>query len=147
MTFLETSPAISDFDISAIESDLGVIFPNDFRAHYLSANGGYPEADIYKWSDGSLTTINTFFSIMYEGFTSLEKTYKNLILSEKYLPIGIIPFCTDDGGNFFCISCRERDYGYVYYCNNDNYNMLNNEDSLIKIEENFASFLENISRT
>lgn len=98
---IETSQAITLSDIENVAKKLDLVFPDDFKEHYLLYNGGYPEKDTYSWSNGEKTTINTFFSIKYDGFGILEEVYESLILSENYLSKGIVPFATDDGGNFF----------------------------------------------
>lgn len=143
--FIEISSPLTIHDLNQIEQEINVSFPNEFKEHYLVYNGGYPEQDTYKWNDGSSTTINTFSSIKYSGYSNLEESYKDLVLAKKYLPIGIIPFATDDGGNFFCISARTNDYGYVYYCNNDHYNIENKEECLILIEKSFNDFIQKLS--
>ncbi len=144
MIFLETSGLLTKADIEELEKELGFELPEMFKEHYISYNGGYPENDKYKSKDCRTTTINTFSSIKYEGFSRLEEVYKNLIIDELYLPMGIIPFATDDGGNFFCISARKNDYGFIYYCNNDHYNIENKEECLTLIEKNFKAFIENL---
>lgn len=145
MIFSETSPAVNKADIEQIEKDLGIVFPNDFVRHYLQHNGGYPEADTYKWHNGESTTVNTFYSLKYEGFGKIEDTYENLVLAEKYLPSGLVVFATDDGGNFFCVSVREEDYGKVYYFNNDHYDVIKPEAALTLLEDAFADFIAHLS--
>jgi SMI1 / KNR4 family (SUKH-1) len=145
MNFLETSPQLSRADISEIEKDLSIVFPNDFVSHYLKYNGGYPEGDNYSWKTGGTTTVNTFCSLKYEGFGNLENTYKNLALLENYFPLGIIAFAVDDGGNFFCISVRKKDFGKVYYLNNDHYEVGAEESALTFLENTFTDFLDGLS--
>lgn len=144
MVFLETSPALNQSEIEEAERKMSVIFPDEFKKHYLEYNGGYPEKDIYVWSDGGRTTINTFSSIKYDGFQNLENSYRNLTVLEQYLPVGVIPFATDDGGNFFCISAREKDYGNIYYCNNDDYNTEDKEECLTKLGDSFRAFVDGL---
>lgn len=145
MSFLETSQAVSKADIAQIEKDLGIVFPNDFVLHYLQYNGGYPKADTFKWPNGESTTVNTFYSLKYEGFGKIEDTYKNLVLTEKYLPLGLVVFAIDDGGNFFCVSVREKDYGKVYYFNNDHFDATKPEAALTLLEDGFADFIAHLS--
>lgn len=142
---IETSQAITLSDIENVAKKLDLVFPDDFKEHYLLYNGGYPEKDTYSWSNGEKTTINTFFSIKYDGFDILEKVYESLILSKNYLSKGIVPFATDDGGNFFCISCTRKSLGEVFYCDNNHYNVNNKDECLIQIENSFTDFLNNIS--
>ena len=144
MNFIETSKALDEADIFNVEKVLGFELPSEFKEHYLEYNGGYPESDRSNWKDGSTTTINTFASIKYDGFSHLEKVYKNLAIEELYLPEKILPFATDDGGNLFCISAREKDYGCIYYCNNDHYNVNHKEECLTLVDKSFKGFIANL---
>jgi hypothetical protein len=74
----------------------------------------------------------------------LELTYKNLVIEEKYLPKEILPFAIDDGGNFFCISLRNSDYNYIYHCNNDHYNINDNEEHLTLLADTFKKFIDKL---
>lgn len=93
MIFLETSTAVNKADIEQIEMNLGIVFPNDFVLHYLQYNGGYPQADTYKWPNGESTTVNTFYSLKNEGFW---KNRRHLPESRAYREssaTGISGFC------------------------------------------------------
>jgi len=147
MKFFETSTSLKSEDFEEIEQALNIDLPIEFKEHYLNYNGGYPENDIYTWANGGKTTINAFASLKYPSLgISLEDTYRDLVLLEKYLPIGIVPFATDDGGNFFCISVRDKDFGAIYYCNNDHYNIKNKEECLSAIDKSFKHFINNLSK-
>ena len=147
MIFLETSEQLQAADIKTVEATFNIRLPIDFTKHYLEFNGGYPEKADFTWQNNQGTTrINCFFSIKHEGFNSLESTYQQLVIDEEYLPIGIVPFAADDGGNFFCISARKGDYDCVYYCNNDHYEMRENEgDYLELLTSSFNGFLSNLN--
>jgi hypothetical protein len=144
MNFLETSQFLSAEELSKAADSLQLVFPKEFSELYLRFNGGYPEHDTFLWKTGEQTTINTFSSIKYKGFDCLEETYRDLVMVEKYLPVGIIPFATDDGGNFFCISARLYDNGSVYYCNNDHYDLQNKESCLTHVDDSYLHFVENL---
>jgi|SRR5450432_1666277 len=96
MKILETSQTLNRADISEIEKELSIVFPDDFIAHYLRYNGGYPESDTYDWRDEGATTVNTFLSLKYNGCGNLENTCRNLALLENYFPRGIVAFALDD---------------------------------------------------
>jgi len=144
MKFLETSDPIQLEDLIVIEKELKIKFPDKFKEHYLKYNGGYPEKRFFVWEKNVTTRINTFFTIKHEDLGSLESTYKDLVILEKYLPEGIVPFACDDGGNFFCISLRNRDYDHVYYCDNNHYNVIDNEEYLTLLTNSFNDFLKEL---
>ena len=146
MIFFQTSQSLTDEDLNKIENDFKFELPKEFKDHYLKYNGGYPEKDAFIWNTGERTTLNTFFSIKYPGFISLESTYQSLVLDEKILPGSIIPFATDDGGNFFCISAKETTYGSIYYYNHEHYNEQNKEEALTLINKSFNEFLNALDK-
>jgi|SRR5471030_1196794 cell wall assembly regulator SMI1 len=145
MQFLETSKPLQLADLQEVENEFGICFPLEFKEHYLKHNGGYPEKDKFKWESDGITRINTFFSIKHTGFVSLESVYRQFVIDEQYLPIGIVPFASDDGGNDFCISVREADYNCVYYCNHDHYEIRDRENYLELLTRNFSLFLNNLT--
>lgn len=145
MNFLETSQALNREDIAKVENELDILFPKDFVSHYLEYNGGYPEYDQYTWPDEGTTRVNSFFPIKYDKFGKIETVYHDLVIIEKYLPKGVVPFATDDGGNFFCISTRDKDYGNVYYVNNDNYDPNDVDSAFSILEASFKQFLDKLS--
>lgn len=144
MNFLQTSEPINGGDITNIERTLGLQFPDDFKEHYLTYNGGYPENDSFVWPDGGIIRVNSFSSMKHEGYVSLEDTYNRLVLFESYLPACIVPFAFDDGGNMYCVSCRDTDYGVIYYCNNDYYNEENENEYLAIVSSSFRNFINNL---
>ncbi|WP_126974513.1 SMI1/KNR4 family protein [Gynurincola endophyticus] len=144
MHFEETSAALTQYDISELQQRFNLTLPEDFIIHYLKFNGGYPKTDTYIWSNNEETGINCFFSIKHQGFARLEDAYQNLVVEEKVLPKGMVVFATDNGGNFFCISTREKDYGYIYYSNNDSYEVGDEESSLTFMDRSFKEFMNKL---
>lgn len=145
MNFLKTGPSITLEEIKEVENKLNINFPREFIDHYLKYNGGVPENGKYLWPEGGKTKIR-FSSIKYEGFVNnLEESYEDLVLTESYLPSGIVPFANDEGGNLFCISTRKEDYGVVYYCNNDHYNTSNKEECFTQLDKSFRHFIDSLS--
>jgi hypothetical protein len=82
-----------------------------------------------------------FFSFKFEGFDQIENVYENLTVALRYLPVGMVPFANDNGGNFFCVSARAKDFGQVFYCNNDHYVKGDPESPLVHLEDSFNDFL------
>lgn len=144
MNFIATSKALTKSDIFDAEKEMGILFPKDFIAHYLQFNGGCAENDKYVWKDGGETRVNSFFPLKYDDLGKIETIYRDLFILENYLPEGIVPFATDDGGNFFCISARMQDYGNVYYFNNDHYDVENEHSAMEYLENTFSDFIENL---
>jgi cell wall assembly regulator SMI1 len=133
-------------EINAIEKDLNIIFPKDFAEHYLLYNGGIPVNCRYYIEDNDVDTSVSLFYPLKNHFENIEhdtieETYLKFI-EKGILPINFIPFASDWGGNQFCIDIKNN--GTVYMVYMDLGNPLETENAIIKIANNFNSFLENL---
>ena len=144
MEFLEVSEKLVVDDLKEVEDQLGILFTNDFREHYLKNNGGYPIKSYFLWPDGAKTRINHFFSIKHAGFSQLETAYDDLFVTEQILPPGFLPFASDDGGDFFCISTLPDSYNEVFFCDMHHYNPENTEEYITSLSKSFNRFVEGL---
>ena len=71
MEFEQTEQQLTETDFREFEKKIGLAFPDDFKAHYLKFNGGYPQYDYVKGVK-NIFTINSFDSIKY-GLLPIEK--------------------------------------------------------------------------
>lgn len=145
MELRNVGKAISESDLIEIEQKMNLLLPIEFKEFYLQHNGGNPVVNTYyRWNEEEKTRINSFDRIKKDNGIGLEVMYENLIVKESYLPLGIIPFANDDSGNMFCLSARESDFGSVYYCNNDDYDIDNKEECLTLLDKGFKRFIDNL---
>lgn len=151
-TFIETEAQISIEQIEELEKLVNLTFPQEYKNHLLLHNGGRCEPNVFGFIEDNEPTescIDWFLAIYdgeYDNLKDYIETYK---LNEKRLPFHIIPIAHDPGGNLICISCGERDYGYIYFWNHEkevDYNISADEDysNLYLISQTFNSFLENL---
>ena len=49
----------------------------------------------------------------------MEETLRLLRADDGVIPDWLIPFAEEDGGNLFCFSVRESDFGAIYYYNHE----------------------------
>ena len=104
ISFEDTSPRITEDDIDALSRGLGVTFPTSARRHYLEYNGGVPSPDVYDM-DGELLQVQQFFSIRYGDLLfTIENNYEELVLQQRIIPVSLIPFAIDPGGDYYCLS-------------------------------------------
>jgi len=144
MEFLEVSKELTETDLKEVENQLDISFTNDFKEHYIQNNGGYPVKRFFLWADGAKTRINHFFSIKYKGFSQLEVAYDDLFITEQILPMGFLPFASDDGGDFFCISTLSESYNEVFFCDMHHYDDEAIENYVTAISKSFKDFVENL---
>ncbi|WP_177733485.1 SMI1/KNR4 family protein [Flavobacterium inviolabile] len=104
---------VTESEISEVESQIGSIFPEDYKAFLLKSNGAYFDSTEVFLGDYD-DDINVFeiYSLKYGESNFIENNeFNEGILDEGYFNIGSIR-----GGNI-CMSLREENYGviYVYY--------------------------------
>ena len=145
MEFLEVSKKLTETDLREVEEQLGNVFTDQFKEHYLKYNGGYPFKSFFLWpDDGVKTRINHFFSIKYDGFSRLETAYENLFITEQILPEGFLPFAVDDGGNYFCISTLPQFFNQVFFFDMPQYDPDWINEYVTLISSSFQEFIDNL---
>jgi len=119
--FRGTKEAVSLADIVAIEQAYGFVLPDDYKAHLLQYNGGWPLRKSFAepTQDGKLLLrkISDFKSVKY-GPLTLEQSLRSLRAS---LHNDLVPFGTETGGDLFVLSVGTEDYGSVYYISHESY--------------------------
>ncbi|WP_046246017.1 SMI1/KNR4 family protein [Hymenobacter terrenus] len=108
-------------DIAAIEQQYGFTLPDDYKAHLLQYNGGWPERSIFMEvrPDGEQIArdISDFYSVRY-GDITLESGLESLA---DQLHSDLVPFGDETGGDIFVLSVGPQDYGSVYYIGHEFY--------------------------
>jgi cell wall assembly regulator SMI1 len=140
--FIKLSSPISLNDVNKIEKEIDVIFPNDFKEHYLKFNGGIPENSYFFMKKyNTFLWLSSFLPIKNERENqnmTLEKTYIEF-LERKIIPKEFIPFAYDWGGNYFCLNIKNNEVYMVY---TDLGNPMENPDSVRKLTKGFSNFVE-----
>ena len=110
--------AISGLDIDALESEIGMRFPAEFRALYLTFNGGEPNRAFWAEDENyEPIRVEDFKSIASDGAVDKDETKYiggcfRLMASRNVLPAHLVPFAVDEAGNFICLDKNE---GKVIY--------------------------------
>lgn len=100
-------------DVQSVEQEHGLALPEDYKAHILKINGGYPQRDTFPLpgDEPRQLTVNAFYPVRY-GEDTLEDALDDL---RDQLHPDLVPFADDAGGDQFCLSVGPEDYGSVYY--------------------------------
>ncbi|CAI3803965.1 hypothetical protein GLGCALEP_03370 [Pseudomonas sp. MM221] len=115
---LNSDTPISDWEIDALESEVGIKFPLAFRDLYLSFNGGAPSREFWAEDEGyEPIRVEDFKSIArFESSDRQETKYIggcfNVMTGKNVLPQHLVPFAVDEAGNFICL---EKNGGQVVY--------------------------------
>ncbi|WP_052733016.1 SMI1/KNR4 family protein [Hymenobacter terrenus] len=120
-SFIGTKEPASLADIEAIEREYEFTLPDDYKAHILQHNGGWPRyksfLQLSENGEQVVRKISDFKSIKYGG-TTLERSLKSLY---SELHNDLVPFGTETGGDLFVLSVGPEDYGAVYYVSHESY--------------------------
>lgn len=103
-------------DIEAFETRIGKTLPEDYKAHLLRFNGGFPKRDTFVQNKEQFT-VNKFFSIG-SGNMTLNDARR---LTAGELHNDFVFFASDGGGDLFVLSVGAEDYGSVYYIAHESY--------------------------
>ena len=150
--FEKTHPSIDVADITKLEEQFEINFPDEYRNHLLRYNGGMPKPDIFSFvEDGKNTDsrVSFFYGIKSGDYDDLLDALLVFKGDHKRMPSQIIPIAEDAFGNVICVSSGDRDYGHVYFWDHErevNYNLSNDNDysNLYFIAVDINTFLTNL---
>ncbi|MCG8614415.1 MAG: SMI1/KNR4 family protein [Pseudomonadales bacterium] len=137
----DSYPSISDDDILALEQDLDIKLPTEYKEFLKCHNGGSPSLQDYKLDGELFDDIGWFFGIRdYPSGLDIKTENEEVEdrLLKHYLAIG-----GSYGGNLICISSKKSDYGSIYRWDHEtaNYDGHPWEDNMTKISKNLKEFL------
>ncbi len=148
-TFLHTAEPATQADIQAFEAEHGTRLPDDYKAHLLAYNGGYPKRRTF-FKDDHDFTLNQFFSIG-TGRTTLHGARRR---TYGELHNDLVFFADETGGDLFCLSVGPEDYGSVYYVAHESYKPPKRKDMSLPrqygkgvyfLAPSFTAFLQGLS--
>ncbi|MFJ3485591.1 SMI1/KNR4 family protein [Pseudomonas sp. NPDC090202] len=109
LQLIKSEQNIGESDISELERAIGYSLPKEFKDFYLAGNGGVPNRDWWDSSDEyEPVRVKKFKSIAPSSAEDARDTKfvggcYELMIEKNVIPSTLLPFATDDGGNFFCL--------------------------------------------
>lgn len=140
----ESAVPLNENDIERIEKEIGIKLPPEFQSFLLKYNGGKPKPDAVRYSGDYFDFVAFFYGERFRSYASdlipSVAFYKELI-PNHYLPIGESP-----GGDVYCLSLKNEDYGSVYYWDHEiaNYDGEPWEENLIKLSISLSEFIDDL---
>lgn len=132
-------------DLERIEQKFKVKIPAAVKEHYLAYNGGYPEKPVFTDKSGNIYIVGWFIPVCGGTKRSVESTLRLLREDEAIIPDWLIPFADEDGGNLFCFSVREKDYGVIYYYDHEFEYGENPEEHVTYLAESITTFINSLA--
>lgn len=125
--------------ISKCENAINAKFPEDFKNFYLARNGGSPDPSGF-YMDGEYFSVLDILPLRADpGEESVERIYIDDVKEWEFFPNNLIPFSSDAGGDYFCISVSSQDYGMIYLFAMDYYD--DPKRNLVRLADDFSSFI------
>jgi hypothetical protein len=95
----------------------GIEIPSDLVNFFCENNGGYPKFNRYLAKDkNSAWILHEFLFVgSVDNKGDFEDTIEDLMLEQGVIPVYLIPFAIDEGGDFYCISTEKSNYGKIYF--------------------------------
>ena len=116
ITFARGAAPASVDHLTAIEQAYDFTLPEEYKAHLLQHNGGFPDRDSF-YVEAKKYTVNKFRPVG-GGKGSLEVGLESL---RDELHPDLVPFANEAGGDQFVLSVGPEDYGSVYYIAHESY--------------------------
>ena len=140
-------PKLCEMDLDKLEQVLIKKLPDDYRLFLLEHNGGCLDANYdyivtFETSGDNQSVLDAFLNLTYNCFDSDDiyelwnSTYKGR------MPSHFLPIARDPGGNIYCLSLGENDYGWVYFWDHEREVFPADYSNSYKISENFTSFID-----
>ena len=120
LSFYDCDKNLSEIDFNDVEKKLEVSFPSSFKSHYFKWNGGDPNLSCFVNDNINYDyiEIRDFIPMKYSkqfeddpDFTLEGRAINEWELNE--LPINLIPFAFDWGGNYLCL--EKNSWQIIYY--------------------------------
>ncbi|WP_299105588.1 SMI1/KNR4 family protein [uncultured Tenacibaculum sp.] len=120
----ESEKPISKTDLDLFIDSYNLKIPDSYKQFILKNNGGYPEFSAYgnPYEDGFVIDVFSCFDTEYDRYNSssevalpsVNDTIDTHQVLENNIPKFLFSFGLDEGGNDFCISMRDEDFGTIY---------------------------------
>jgi hypothetical protein len=94
----------------------GLRIPDELLEFLIGAKTWGKEIKTYASQNGSSYVIHEFLTIGSKNKKgTFESAIEDCVLEMPIIPVFLIPFAIDEGGDFYCISSRADDFGKIYF--------------------------------
>lgn len=142
---------VTEQELAAFEEKYGVTLPQSMKDFYKIQNGGYFRRDkdfiiTADEEDDEDALALSDFRPFTRPFTSHANTIDTLVDWQRmdgFLPDTIVPFCSDDAGDFYYIQADGQGER-VWYIFHEDYDAFLDDPSNCLVADSFTAFLEMI---
>ncbi len=145
--FTSSNTPVTEEQVRAIETRLGVQFPVDYRTFLMTINGGAP-------SRTRLRVLNTDYDVLFDWVYSvkedrqsgdLEYQQEEIQFRMDDIPTGLIDIAHDPGGNpFFLDTTGESGGGVLFFDGRGFFDPPQKRRLLYQVATSFTELLESL---
>lgn len=144
MKLLDSHNPISSDDLKVVENKIGFELPAEYKLFLLENNGGRPSLDGVRHNDEHFDFVGYFYAVLDES--RHDDLVRQITEHIGMIPQGYLPFADSPGGDAFCISLKDHEYGYIYHWDHEeaNYDGEPWEYNMTQLSESLKLFLGNL---
>lgn len=136
--------------IRKVEKELGVAFPDDYRAFLLAVNGGVPTPHEFDMArpgrPGERICVDFFYGVAAtRRRNDLLYEQQEIIGRTDTLPKGFVTIGFDPGAAPYCISTTGKKSGAIYFYDPDGFLDPGKSPKLYLAARNFSDLLERLA--
>ena len=137
-------PPISKSEIGLVEKRLGFDIPPEYKIFLLKTNGGIPYPGSVKYDGEYYDCVAYFYSAGNDN--SSNDLFRNLEEYRGVVPSHYLAIAESPGGNLYCLSLKNEDYGSVYFWEHDeaNYDGETREENMILLAPSLTKFIDEL---
>ncbi|KAK8801186.1 hypothetical protein WA158_001956 [Blastocystis sp. Blastoise] len=137
---IDSKEAVESKDIAALESKLGLKFPEEYKKFLLEHNGGIPEpcGFVPVGNDEPTEAVDFFLSIGgddYEDIYTVQQDCKDIFEDACISQNDYVPIAVDGFGNKILICTGKKNNGRIYFLSAEQENFRENPN-MYKTDEN-----------
>jgi len=118
--FSGCGPPLVEADIAALEEELKIKLPDEYRRFLLKYNGGYPDPSGFGYRSGpyGANVMSEFVSIGTGPF-NLRSEFVERKINDKQMADDLMSIGYDGSGDLVCIGLEGNRWGKVYLWNHE----------------------------
>ncbi|MCL2724867.1 MAG: SMI1/KNR4 family protein [Polyangiaceae bacterium] len=112
--FEDTSPGLSSHELDQLEKATGIELPQVLRELYSTVNDGRFRLQLFVDDAGTHYDLHELIpGLPLELGYGFAKIYRDIVQGRHLVPIDLIPFGLETGGNFYCVDRNDESVWYA----------------------------------
>ncbi|CAM4168887.1 SMI1/KNR4 family protein [Bacillus paramycoides] len=140
VNWIMSKPLRDEKEVSRFENMLGIVLPEDYKVCVDYNNAGRPRPNVFDTAHRKELVAKALLSFDQSHVENIWTTYENL---KNQLPKLIVPFMSDQFGNYICFDYRTSNEITVVLWDHE-LSHQNITEGIIYIANSFSEFVEGL---